>query len=96
VLYEETTGTLLCGDLFSQVGRGLPLTTSDIVGPALVAEKMFHQSSLSPNTVSILRALGDLNPTTLAVMHGSSFTGDCRQAIYDLADGYQRLSAAAA
>ncbi len=56
---------------------------------------MFHQSSLTPNTVPTLRALGDLNPTTLAVMHGSSFTGDCRQAFYDLADGYQRLSAAA-
>jgi flavorubredoxin len=95
VLYEETTGTLLCGDLFSQVGRGRPLTTSDIVGPALVAEEMFHQSSLTPTTVATLRSLGDLHPTTLAVMHGSSFTGDCRQALYDLADGYQRLGAAA-
>ena len=92
VLFEETTGTLLCGDLFSQVGRGRPLTTSDIVEAALDAEEMFHQSTLAPSTVPTLRTLGDLSPTTLAVMHGSSFTGDCRQALYDLADGYAALS----
>ena len=42
VLFEETTGTLLCGDLFSQVGSGPALTTDDVVGPALAAESMFH------------------------------------------------------
>ena len=33
-----------------------------------------------------MRELGDLRPTTLAIMHGSSFTGDGRQALYDLAE----------
>jgi flavorubredoxin len=94
VLYEETTGTLLCGDLFSQVGACRPLTTFDIVGPALAAEEMFHQSTLAPSTVPTLRSLGDLRPTTLAVMHGSSYHGDCRQALHDLADGYAALQAA--
>ena len=94
VLYEETTGTLLCGDLFSQVGAGRALTTFDIVGPALVAEEMFHQSAMAPSTVPTLRGLGDLNPTTLAVMHGSSFHGDCRQALNDLAGGYATMMAA--
>ena len=42
VLFEETTGTLLCGDLFSQVGAGPALTTDDIVEPAMAAEGMFH------------------------------------------------------
>jgi flavorubredoxin len=32
VLYEETTATLLCGDLFTQLGDGQAVTTSDIVG----------------------------------------------------------------
>jgi flavorubredoxin len=94
VLYEETTGTLLCGDLFSQIGPGRALTTFDIVGPALAAEEMFHQSAMGPSTVPTLRALGDLSPTTLAVMHGSSFHGDGRQALYDLADGYAAMMAA--
>ena len=49
VMYEETTRTLLCGDLFSQVGSGPALTTDDIVGPAFAAERMFHATA-SPRT----------------------------------------------
>ena len=94
VLYEETTRTLLCGDLFSQVGGGAALTTDDIVEPALAAERMFHSTSLAPHTVATLQALGDLAPTTLAVMHGASFQGDGKQALYDLAAGYEEMIAA--
>jgi len=93
VLFEETTNTLLCGDLFSQVGAGMALTTDDIVEPALAAEGMFHATCLAPHTGDVLRGLADLNPATLAVMHGPSFTGDCRQALYDLADGYAAMAA---
>ena len=99
VLFEETTGTLLCGDLFSQVGAGKPLTTDDVVGRAIAAEEMFHASTLAPQTATIMRGLGDLQPTTLAIMHGSSFSGDGRQALYDLAARYESMmesSAAAA
>src|SRR3954452_13619088 len=46
VLFEETTGTLLCGDLFTAIGRGPALTTDDIVAPALAAEAMFHATCL--------------------------------------------------
>jgi flavorubredoxin len=94
VLYEETTRTLFCGDLFSQVGGGPAMTTDDIVEPALVAERMFHATSLAPHTVRTLQALGDLAPTTLAVMHGASFQGDGKQALYDLAAGYEEMLAA--
>ena len=52
VLFEETTGTLLCGDLFTQVGAGDALTTDDVVGPALAAEQMFHATSLAPQTAT--------------------------------------------
>lgn len=95
VLYEESTATLLCGDLFSQVGAGPALTTSDVVEPALLAEAMFHATCLAPHTAGTLRALGDLSPTTLAIMHGSSFQGDGKQALYDLAAGYEKLMAEA-
>jgi flavorubredoxin len=91
LLYEEATGTLLCGDLFSQVGAGPAITTSDVVEPALAAEQMFHQSSLAPHTAATLRQLGDLSPTTLATMHGTSFRGDGKAALYDLAAGYEEL-----
>lgn len=32
VLYEETTGTLFCGDLFTHLGNGPAVTATDIVG----------------------------------------------------------------
>ena len=48
VLYEETTGTLLCGDLFTHLGGGPALTTDDIVEPAMAAEAMFRGSSPGP------------------------------------------------
>ena len=88
VLYEETTGTLLCGDLFTHVGGGVALTESEILSPAIAAEEMFQATALSPRTPEILRALADLAPRTLAVMHGSSYRGDGKAALRGLADYY--------
>jgi flavorubredoxin len=85
VLYEETTGTLLCGDLFTHVGNGKALVEGDIVGPALDAEAMFRAMTLAPGTNEILSRLADLQPSTLALMHGSSFTGDGSGALRELA-----------
>ena len=95
VLYEETTGTLLCGDLFTQGGAGPALTTDDVVEAAIAAEGMFHATCLAPSTPQTLRTLGDLNPSTLAIMHGRSFQGDGRQALYDLAAAYEQMIASA-
>lgn len=88
LLFEETTRTLLCGDLFTHLGDGPALIEGDIVGPADQAEDMFHYSSLTPATGATIRRLAELEPTTLALMHGSSFTGDCAGALRRLADGY--------
>ena len=92
VLFEETTSTLLCGDLFSQIGSGPALVTDDVVGPALAAESMFHATALAPHTGETMRALGDLEPSTLAIMHGPSFQGDGKRALYDLAAAYEELA----
>ena len=89
VLFEETTGTLLCGDLFTRLGDGPAVTGDDIVGPAMEAEDLFRYSSLSPNTADIMRTLGDLAPLTLGLMHGSSFRGDAKKALYELAAAYE-------
>lgn len=89
VLYEETTGTLLCGDLFTHLGNGPALSTHDIVEPAALAESMFHYSSFAPDSAAAIRRLGELAPTTMALMHGSSFNGNCVEALNDLADSYQ-------
>lgn len=88
VLFEETTRTLLCGDLFTHTGDGPALTSEDIVGPAKKAEELFRATCLTPTTGATIRKLADLRPKTLAVMHGSSFNGDAHQALSDLADLY--------
>ena len=91
VLFEETSSTLLCGDLFSHPGNGPAITEANIVGPAMDAEALFGFSSLSPTTGATLRKLADLEPTTLALMHGSSFLGDGGASLRHLADRYDSL-----
>jgi flavorubredoxin len=90
VLYEEATGTLLCGDLFTHLGDGPALTEADVVGPAIVAEDLFRFSSLHPGMGATIRRLAALAPRRLALMHGSSFVGDGAAALRDLADDYDR------
>lgn len=90
VIFEESTGTLLCGDLFTQVGDGPALTGGDILGPAIAAEDMFRSSSLNPGMGRTIRGLADLAPRTLALMHGPSFAGDCAAALRALGDDYDR------
>ena len=96
VVFEETTRTLLCGDLFTRMGAFDPVTESDIVGPAVDAEAVFQATCLTPATAPTIRSLADLDPTTLGLMHGSAFTGDAKTALGDLAGFYaDRLAAAA-
>jgi flavorubredoxin len=89
VYYEETTGTLLCGDLFTAMGDSPALTDNDIVEPALVAEDQFRGTALTPNTAPTIRRLADLAPATIGLMHGPSFNGDGTKALLALADGYE-------
>jgi flavorubredoxin len=90
LLFEETTRTFLCGDLFTANGRQGVTTDGDIVGPAVEAEDLFHFTALTPKTGRTIRELTDLQPTTLALMHGPAYTGDATQALRELADEYDR------
>jgi hypothetical protein len=93
VMFEETTGTLLCGDLFTQLGDGPALTRGDVVGPAIAGEDLFQYSSLNPSMGATLRGLAKFAPRTLALMHGPSFAGDGAAALNALADDYDRRTA---
>jgi flavorubredoxin len=95
VLHEETTNTLLAGDLGTNVGNGPAVTEDDVVGPAMEAEDMFLASCLTPATAPTIRKLADLQPATVAIMHGSSFLGDGAGMLNRLADGYAERHAAA-
>jgi flavorubredoxin len=93
LLFEETTRTLFCGDLFTHTGDVPALTNTDIVEPAQRAEELFHSSCITPNTGATIRKLAELSPRTLALMHGSSFNGDTVHALNSLAglyDGWLR------
>jgi flavorubredoxin len=94
LLYEETTGTLFCGDLLGQTGDGPALVSGDLVGPAVATEDLFHSTNPSPLIGTTIRRLAALEPRTLAVMHGSSTATRCGDALRQLADAYdERLRA---
>jgi flavorubredoxin len=90
LLYEETTGTLFCGDLFTHFGDGPALTTGDLLDAAAQAEDAFGATCLTPHTAPTIRGLAELEPRTLALMHGSSYNGDGAKALLALADEYDR------
>src|SRR5690606_33478535 len=77
LIFEETTQTLFTGDLFTQFGDVPPMVTASIVQAAIAAEEGFGASALTPATAPTIRALKDLAPRRLAVMHGACFEGDC-------------------
>jgi len=92
--FDETTGTLFAGDLFTSLGDGPALVTESIVDAAITGEEVFHATSIGAATVPTLRRLADLGPTTLATMHGSSYSGDGAAQLLELADAYTAMVAA--
>lgn len=97
VLFEETEKTLLCSDLFHQSGDVEPITSDDVVDRSCKAMKTYQAGILAeyvpytPLTAQNLKKLADLKPKTLAIMHGSSFTGDCARALGDLNAMYREV-----
>jgi len=87
LLTEETTRTLLCGDLFTQGGNDLPaVTDSDILGPSEAFRQAMDYFSHSRNARDQLERLASTEPTTLACMHGSAWRGDGGTLLRALAD----------
>lgn len=91
VLFEETRRTLFCSDLFHHFGNVEPVTSSDLIGPTQGAMQRLQQGPLAGympytrRTEGALRALAELSPATLAVMHGSSYIGQADRMLTDLA-----------
>jgi glyoxylase-like metal-dependent hydrolase (beta-lactamase superfamily II) len=86
-LIEERTGTLLCGDLFTQGGTELPaITESDVLGPSEAFRRDMDYFSHTKNARAMLERLASARPTTLACMHGSAWRGDGAKLLRDLAD----------
>jgi len=89
MFFEQETGTLFCGDLLTQLGDGPALRTDDLVEEAIAAEELFHQTSLGPAVPATYRRLAELSPQRLAIMHGSSYEGDCAAVLRSMAEVYE-------
>lgn len=76
-LFEATSRTLLCGDLFTQPGAETPpITDGDILGPSEAFRAQLDYFSHTRHVRDEIEKLAALAPRTLACMHGSAWTGD--------------------
>jgi flavorubredoxin len=90
-LMEESTRTLLCGDLFTQGGANNPaVTESDILEPSEAFRRQMDYFSHTKNAGEMIERLASAAPTTLACMHGSAWRGDGAMLLRALADSLAR------
>lgn len=90
-LFEETTRTLFCGDLFTQPGsRTPPLVNGDILGPSEAFRQALDYFANTANTRPMLERLAETQPLVLACMHGSAWTGDGARLLRDLAEALEK------
>ena len=88
--FEETQKILFCSDLFHHVGEVEAITNSDIIDRTRKSLIEYQKGPLmdympyTSLTKKLIQSLADLKPKTLATMHGSSFNGDCVQALHVL------------
>ncbi|SRR5216683_1952398 len=97
LFFDETQRTLFCSDLFFHPGNPEPLTESSVVERARdaiaysLSGPMANDVPYTPRTDATLQRLADLKPRTLALMHGSAFSGDGERALRDLATAWKEL-----
>lgn len=91
MFFEETNKTLLCSDLFHQGGNVKPIDDSeDILERSREAITNYQTGPLMnylpymTNTKRFLGQLADLKPKTLAIMHGSTFSGNGEKLLRNL------------
>ncbi|MFP4002281.1 MAG: FprA family A-type flavoprotein [Alphaproteobacteria bacterium] len=76
-LFESTTGTLFCGDLFTQPGADhKPLTDEDILEPSEQMRDALDYYSHTKHCQALMEKLARLEPSVLACMHGAAWEGD--------------------
>jgi glyoxylase-like metal-dependent hydrolase (beta-lactamase superfamily II) len=84
-LFEETTSTLFCGDLFTQAGHEHEaLTKADILGPSEVMRASMDYYSATQHGVALADKLAATHPSILACMHGASWEGDGARLLREL------------
>jgi len=90
-LFETTTNTLFCGDLFTQGGHEHePLTSDDILEPSEAMRGGLDYFSQTRQVTELTEKLASTSPRILACMHGSAWQGDGAALLRQLA---KRLAA---
>ncbi len=76
-LFEETTQTLFCGDLFTQGGHEHePLTTENILETSEAMRGVMDYFSQTRCVHELMEKLAINKPRVLACMHGAAWEGD--------------------
>jgi len=76
-LFETTTSTLFCGDLFTQGGHEHePLTSNDILEHSEAMRAQLDYFSQTRQVSALMEKLAATSPQTLACMHGASWRGN--------------------
>lgn len=86
VLFDQSTGTMLCGDLFTQPGADMPaVTESEVLTASEAMRGMMDYYAHATSTATILERLASLKPSMLACQHGSAYRGDGAALLRELA-----------
>ena len=100
-LFEGSTRTLFCSDLFHQDGELAPISASESelmerVRATLVRYQSgpcSHYLPFTPMTEQQLARLAALKPEVLAAMHGSTFKGNGEHALHELSKLFREIVA---
>ena len=94
ILFDSSTQTLLCGDLFTQAGAGMPpVTESEVLTASEGMRGMMDYYAHATSTSAILERLASLGPGMLACQHGSAYRGDGAALLRELSATLERESA---
>jgi len=96
VLFDHSTATLMCGDLFTQPGATAPpVTESEILSASEGMRGMMDYYAHAISTSVILERLAALRPSMLACQHGSAYRGDGAALLRELAGRLETGAASA-
>jgi flavorubredoxin len=91
ILFDQSTQTLLCGDLFTQPGANMPpVTESEILTASETMRGMMDYYAHSTSTAVTFERLVGLKPAMLACQHGSAYRGDGAALLRELSATIER------
>ena len=91
ILFDLSTRTLLCGDLFTQPGANMPpVTESEVLTASEGMRGMMDYYAHATSTSATLERLAALGPSMLACQHGSAYRGDGAALLRELAGTIER------